>query len=322
MRVVTAFIVFLFAVGAWLARGWYPTVGWIQSLWPAALYAAAVVILSWAVLFWPRRGKNTDPTARFFGAVALAGCLLLLPLSVAKRADSVFTAKRDAAMAKTARELRLLARQRELAALEEQRRAFPEDRFSVYEGRLEAAALFAIRRLDQEMKAGLDATAERYRAALEAHPTRGPDEWVQFRTREQLEAEHLAHTQLYSATRAFTEAVEAFEPAYLERIEALQLKPPADRVAIAELERILQLWERQQALDLRRLDEVVLAAAVRVLGILRDSWGQWQFNLREQVITFDDAATESAFRLAMAEFIEANEAIQELRKDASGPSTQ
>lgn len=321
MSLIAAFVVFLMAVWAWLARGLYPAVDWIQPPFPAAVFVGMAALAGWAVILWPVRRKAGDRAARAWAGLALAGLLLLTPLTTARIADSAINEARDAALAEAARELRLQARQRELAELQKLEQAAPHDRFTSYEGRLDANSLLAIRQLDAEMQRTLDAAAERYRAALESAATRGPDEWIQMRSLELLEAELTEHSRLYSATRAFTIAVEQFEPTYLERIDALQLKPPADRIAIAELQRILQLWEAQQALDLRRLDERLLAAAIRVLHVLRDSWGQWRFSPRDQSLSFDQPPAERAFQDAMADLIEANQAVNAIR-DAQNPRNE
>ena len=312
MRLIAVWVVFLMAVGAWLARGLYPSVDWIQGPLSSALYAAAVAALGCAVIVWPDRSGESDATARSWTGLALAGLFLLVPLTLAKQADSAFNKERDALIAQTMQEVRLQARQRALAEMDQVKETLPRDRFSSYEGRIEVAALAAIRQLDSEMKAELDTASARYREALGVAVTRGPDEWIQMRSREQLEAELAEHARLYSATRAFTLAVERFEPTYLARIEALGLKPPADRVAIAELERILQFWEAQQALDLRRLDEALLAAAIRVLTVLMDDWGQWRFSPRDQQVSFDDPGIERAFKEALADLLEAHEAVEAL----------
>lgn len=313
MSLIAVFIVSLMAVWAWLARGLYPSVVWIQAPLPAALFVGMTALAACWVILWPVRHKGRDTAARAWAGIAVAGLLLLTPLTIAKLADAAVNKARDAALSDAMREHRLKVRQRELAERDKVEQDAPRDRFTTYEGRLDAQALLAIRQLDAEMQRTLDAAAERYRAALESAATRGPDEWIQMRSLELLEAELAEHSRLYSATRAFTIAVEQFEPTYLERIDALQLTPPADRVAIAELQRILQLWEAQQALDLRRLDERLLAAAIRVLNVLRESWGEWRFSPRDQSLTFDNPPADQAFQEAMADLIEANQAVNAIR---------
>jgi hypothetical protein len=255
-------------------------------------------------------------------ACALVGSAVLLPLAIAQRQEMQVVEKMEAEMAETAAALRLQIRQREQAALDALKKELPLDRYTVYEGRVEATSLIAIRKLDREMKAELDAASSAYRNALDKFATRGPDEWVLYRTREQLESEYGAHTQLYSATRAFSRVVQTYEERYLARIEELDLQPPADRIAIAELERILQFWEQQQTYTVRRLDEAVLAAAIRVLNVLRENWGDWSYSPREQQMNFKDPAAEIAFAEALAEMMAANAALREIDPEDKNPEEE
>ena len=74
-----------------------------------------------------------------------------------------------------------------------------------------------------------------------------------------------------------------------------ELKPPADRIAIAEMERILQFWEAARIYDLRKLDVRLLGSAISALNVLRDAWGQWSYNPREQRVLFQNPAIEARF---------------------------
>ena len=154
---------------------------------------------------------------------------------------------------------------------------------------------------------------------MDANPTKGPESWIRFRTIDQLEVELAAHKALYEQTRAFTQFIESFEDKYSSEIEALNLQPPADRIAIAELERVLQFWERSRIYDLRQLDVRLLGSAIAALNILRDAWGTWSFNPRDNKITFENPDQEAAFyeqiQLVQAIAIEVNSIREAIDKE-------
>lgn len=321
MPLISAFAICLISYGAWLCRGLYPSVDWLTAgVWSLA-YCVVVCLGAVLYLIWLSWRASGDRLAQSFAVFAMAGILLVFPLAIAKSQENQFTRTLDAAIAKDAAAVRTAFRQREQSRLEDEQKEMPRDRFSVYEGRVNAASLSRVRQLDREMKEVLDVAANRYKAALEDNPTRGPGDWVRIRNREELEREYAAHTRLYSETRAFTLVVERFEEEYQSRIRDLGLEPPADRIALAELQRILLLWEGDQTFTLRRLDEAVLGAAIRTLNVLRENWGAWQYNPREQQVVFEDPLNEAAFAEALSEFAEANQALEELRADPAGAAT-
>lgn len=313
MPLISAFAICLISYGAWLCRGLYPSVEWLTAGVWSLVYCVAVCLGSVFLLGWWSWRASGDRLAQSCAAFAMAGTLLVLPLALAKRQEDQFARTLDAQIEKGVAAARTALRQREQSRLEEERKEKPRDRFSVYEGRVDATSLSKVRELDQEMKEVLDGAANRYKAALDDSATRGPGDWVRIRDREELEQEYAAHTRLYSETRAFTLVVERFEEEYQSRITELGLEPPADRIALAELQRILLLWESDQTFTLRRLDEAVLGAAIRTLNILRENWGTWHYNPREQRVVFDDRLDEVAFAEALTEFAEANQALEELR---------
>jgi len=302
MRGVLAALLAAMGAGYVLVTGWYPDVAWIhQAVWtwgyPAGLTLAA--LLGMAVSAWLLR---RDPALAAWGVLGLAGSLLLLPLLLARAQQEQVDQEVLARLQEQRSVLRTeLARQRaEREAAERERRdGRPSDRFVQYEGRLPADTLDSLRRIDAEMQEAADSQARSYMEALQQNPTRGPASWMRFRSPDELDAELQAHTELYARTRTFTRFIESFEERYTAKIEALDLKPPADRVAIAELERILQSWEQTQLTTFRQLDVRLLAEAIRALNLLRDHWGQWEFLPRENRITFQNRDAEADFLQAI-----------------------
>jgi len=173
------------------------------------------------------------------------------------------------------------------------------DRFVQYEGKIPADLLDTMRELDAAMLEDVKSHADSYRQALDANPTLGPDAWVRFRRIDQLSLEIAKYKDLYERTRAFAQFVESFEEQYSSKIDALNLQPPADRIAVAELQRILQEWERSKIYELRRLDVKLLGSALAALNILSDEWGSWSYDPRDQNIVFENKEKEAAFAEAI-----------------------
>jgi hypothetical protein len=169
-------------------------------------------------------------------------------------------------------------------------------------GRIDILSLEKIRSLDLKMEAALKERSDAYKEALELYPTRGPDAWITASMREELQKERAAHQKIYEAARGFTQFVEGFEDAYTAEVEKLELKPPADRVAIAEMQRILQFAEANKVYELRKLDVEAIGAALAALNVLYEEWGNWSFDRRQQVLSFDDPAREAAFQEALQRF--------------------
>lgn len=320
MPLISAFAICLMSYGAWLCRGLYPSVDWLTAGVWSLVYCVVVSLGSVLYLGWFSWRASGDRLAQSFAVFAMAGTLLVFPLAIAKYQENHYARILDAQIEKDVAAVRTAVRQREQSRLKDQRKESPRDRFSVYEGRVDALSLSKVRQLDSAMKEVIDVAANRYKAALDDSPTRGPGDWVRIRNREELEQEYAAHTRLYSETRAFTLVVERFEENYQSRITDLGLEPPADRIALAELQRILLLWESDQTFTLRRLDEAVLGAAIRTLNVLRENWGTWQYNPREQRVVFDDPQDEVAFAEALTEFAEANQALEQVRSESGRPT--
>jgi hypothetical protein len=322
MRLIQATLILCLGTGYLGLIGWYPDVAWLgsafwASLWPWIVGASAMLIVICARLLHRR-----DPSLTGWVAFSLAGCLLVIPLLLAKQQQAAYDAAeqeqilslREAVMAET--------RRREQAALDaerERRSSEPRDRFSQYEGRVDLISLQAIRVLDDQMQADVKQRADAYRQALEENPVLGPSAWITFSSRNQLIEEQTAHQRLYESTRAFTQFIESFEERYTKAIEELTLKPPADRIAIAEMERVLQSWEANRTYDLRKLDVEMLAAALNALDVLDSAWGQWSYNPREKRLSFENEAMERRFQDAMQRFQAAFSAVQAIREDELTP---
>jgi hypothetical protein len=281
---------------------WYPDVAWLQTPLLHHIWPGFIAVMACFMCLFAGRLTGKDPILSSWAILGLAGCLLLVPLILAREAQSAMDRSHRLHLEETRKALRL--ERIRLAQIKEEERAREQadrkergktDRFVQYEGKIPDGTLSVLRDLDTRMQAEVDAYAEAYAEALQANPTKGPESWLRFRTIDQLEIELAAHRSLYEQTRAFTQFIDAFEDKYTGAIESLELKPPADRIAIAEMERILQFWERARIYDLRQLDVRLLGSAIAALNVLRDSWGEWSFNPRDKRVVFDDPAKEAAF---------------------------
>lgn len=282
------------------ALGLYPDAQWLQEpiwiwMYPSLSLCAGIGVLILPALLRVR----VDYLLRSVLAVALTGILLLLPLLIARETQLAAEAMERNEIADLRESVRLAEARRRQEMRKEMRdrdREQGPDRYTQYEGKLPPAQLRLLRQLDERMRDKMKAEAEAYRNALDANPIRGPEEWIRFRTLDELETEIARHRDLYAQTRRFTEFFESFENRYLEQIEQAALSPAARRVAIAELERVLQSWRRDQAYELRKLDVQALGSALQALGALREGWGSWAFLPREDRLRFDDPSVEQRFR--------------------------
>jgi hypothetical protein len=296
---------------------WYPDVAWLQTAHIALGLPVAVVILGIGILLSASFINRRDPVLVAWLAFGLSGCLLLLPMLLAKSAQERFDAAVVEEISSKHRDVQAEIRRDAQTALDEARSARaarPKDRFSQYEGRIDALSLEKIRTLDQKMEASLKRKGEDYKEALDKYPTQGPDAWMTFRTLEELEQERLAHQKLYEAARGFTQFVESFEDTYTEAVQQMALKPPADRVAIAEMQRILLFAEANKVYELRKLDVEVIGAALAALNVLSAEWGDWSYDRREQSLSFDDPASEASFHAALQRLMIATEAVQKITR--------
>ncbi|NBD39198.1 MAG: hypothetical protein GVY10_11580 [Verrucomicrobia bacterium] len=302
------------------ALGLYPNARWLQEpgwvwMYPLFSLCAGIVLLILPALLRLR----VDYLLRSFLAVALTGIFLLLPLLIARETQLAADAMARNEIADLRESVRLAeARQRQELRKEMRDREQEQgpDRYTSYEGKLPPAQLRLLRQLDERMRDKLKAEAEAYRNALEANPIRGPEEWIRFRTLDELETEIARQRDLYEQTRRFTEFFESFEKRYLEEIEQAALSPAARRVAIAELERVLQSWRRDQAYELRKLDLQALGSALQALDALREGWGSWAFLPREDRLRFRDPSVEQRFRHGIERLQRIQDEVRERTKNS------
>lgn len=321
MRIVFGMLILLFGMAFNRLSGWYPDVAWFHSF-PVSVGLPVIVgLMGVGILVGSRNLKRRDPSLAGWLALSLCGCLLLVPLLIAKAQQEQFDDKKWQEVVRLREELRAEMRRQAQMAFEEARSAQAErsrDRFTQYEGRVDVVSLEKIRTLDQKMEAALKEKSEAYREALETYPTRGPDAWVTMQSLEELSRERAAHLKLYEAARGFTQFVESFEAEYTEQLQKLDLKPPADRVAIAEMERVLQFARANRVYELRKLDVEAIGAALAALNILSDNWSNWSFDRRSQSLSFDDPASEAAFQAALSRLMIATEAVESITAPPHG----
>lgn len=302
-----------------VARGFYPDVAWLQADFWAWVYPFGCLLLGWGFLFLPLlRPGRPDFLTRAFSAVALGGILLLLPLLLARERQLGLDAEVSRELAELREEVRLQEarrRQEKREESEQSRRGEEPDRFSRYEGRLPDLSLEKLREIDGRMRVLLQDQAEAYRRALREIPVRGPQEWMRFRTLDELETEIARHRDLYEKTRQFTELFESFEQRYLEALDEADLQGAARRIAIAELERILQNWRREEAYELRKLDVQALGSALQALQALRDNWGEWSYLPRENRLRFERPSQQQRF-------LHAVDRLERIQKEVGERSSQ
>ena len=298
MRVILLIISLMFAYGYHLITGWYPDVAWIQDDFMSWVWPAFTAFLSVVAILFVSLHKKMDPVQGAWGIMALVGCMLIVPLIFAReqQANADLAAQQHIKQSKESMRLQRLKQAKEIKEqIADRKERARTDRFVQYEGKIPEELLDKMRELDAAMLADVKSHADSYEQAMDANPTLGPDAWVRFRRIDQLSLEIAKHKDLYERTRAFSGFVESFEEQYTSKIDALNLQPPADRIAVAELQRILQEWERSKIYELRRLDVRLLGAALTALNILSDEWGSWSYDPREQDILFENKDKEADF---------------------------
>ncbi|NDV62949.1 hypothetical protein G0Q06_10840 [Puniceicoccales bacterium CK1056] len=317
MRVVLGSLIFFIGFLFSQLGAWYPDVDWFNTVYVSTGWPLAVVLIGIGLILSAPLINRRDPVLVGWFAFGLCGCLLLLPLFMAKLAQERFDEQFAKEISSRQKALQGELRRQAQAALDEVRSARstrPKDRFTQYEGRIDVLSLEKIRALDQKMGDALKRKSDDYKEALNTYPTRGPDTWITFRTREELEDERLAHQKLYEAARGFTQFVESFEDSYTEAVDQLALKPPADRVAVAEMQRILLFAEANKVYELRKLDVEAIGAALAALNILLEQWGEWSYDRREQSLSFANSASEASFHQALQRLVVATEAVQNITR--------
>lgn len=318
MRLILIAVCLILCGGYYLLTGWYPDAEWLQqSLLKLTLPIGVFLAVSFVAFGIPGFGKR-DPVIVLWTGIGLAGCILSVPLLLAKFQQADLNAMRTAELRELRKDLRVeLARQaalRRAEAADRMERTRTSDRFAQYEGRLPFEQLESLRELDQRMLDELDGYRNLYEAALEANPTMGPDDWVRFKSKEDLDEQHHAHKVLYEQTRALTQYVSTFEESYSRGIAQLELPDAAHRVAIAELQRIILTWQQSRMYDLRTLDVEVLGAALRSLDLLRNDWGNWRYDHRINELVFDNPDTEIGFMEAVADMQAILKEVQSIRE--------
>lgn len=297
----------------------YPAAEWLQMLPIKVLW----VLLSLFVALFLRVslfGRFGDPWQRLAAAYAVFGAFLLLPLIIAKEMEQRWEAAQAEDLRLLRREVRLEQARRlhqerlEMQALLAQQ---PRDRFSVYQNRIPLGEIIALRELDARMQALLDAKVAAYQEALGSEVTRGVSEWILFQQPEAFDVELSAYRQLYLRSRQLRDFTAGFEEQYLSELEALDLSEPGRRVGIAELERIVQVWQREGTLELRELDTEALATAIAALQILQRSWGNWRYSIRDGGLQFDDEETQWRFSEAIMALDEIFAELARLRSEAN-----
>jgi len=303
MRLIISVFLISMGIGFYMLADLYPEAAWIQSAPVQLVYPVVVVLVGLGLIFSSKWLLKRDPDLLSWGILGVAGCLMVGPLLAAKeKQGEVERIAQEAADEERKSFLAERRRQQQMQkAIEEDRRErMKDDRFAQYERSVSKEVLDSLRELDKDMKKAVDERSEEYTQALNANPTKGPNTWIRSRSLEELEVQVRAYTRLYEETRAFAQFIENFEATYTASINALELKPPADRIAVAELERILQMWERTNTYTLRQLDVGMLSEALKALNVLKNNWGSWEYNPRKDELSFANREQELTFHQAVS----------------------
>jgi hypothetical protein len=170
-----------------------------------------------------------------------------------------------------------------------------QDRFANYEGRVDAAALAKVRDLDDAMQREFEEHIDAYQNAQMEHPIRGPDDWIRASSRDELDRERSAYQHHLRHSRRLLEFLDEFPVRYEERIAELELPPAAERIAKAELQRILLFWDYSRTRDVREWDVRFFELSLEAISLLRSQWGRWSWNPRESSFTFESPNVEYEF---------------------------
>lgn len=182
-----------------------------------------------------------------------------------------------------------------LAEISRRERERLQDRFANYEGRVDAVALSKVRDLDEKFQREVQEQVDAYNQAQLDHPIRGPDDWIRASSRDELDRERRAYQHHLRHSRQLLEFLEQFPAQYEERIAALDLPPAAERIAKAELQRILLYLDYSQIRKVREWDVRFYELSLEALGLLRSQWGRWSWNPRESSFHFDSPNVEYEF---------------------------
>lgn len=315
----------LLAAGvAWWMRV-YPGVAWASDagvLLPLILAGAAVGWLL-TTLLWLLSDRNSGIFHGVFLGILSCGLLILLIAArEAQYAHDQEVADQITATRLAMRRQALAETEQALAEMAERQARLQEDRFARYEGRVEPALLDRMRAVDEEIVNGLQAAAAKYEAVLTEHEVVGPESWLRLATREELEAERADHTAIYEAARVYNDHLDSLDARYNEALEALALPSPADRYAIAEMERLLQAWKYSGALRMRELDVEISGIAIRAIDLLLGNWDAWRFDRANSRVRFDNSTVEMSFMQLLSEAAEKASEQAEIRRNLEAARTR
>lgn len=283
------------AVLMFLALGFYPAVSWTRDhALTLSLFIGAFLIGSLVTqLLWKFSRRNR--TIFHWIWTGACGCAWVAILLVAREAQF----RADQSWVSMLQETRAAFRERgareaaaALAEFDARTRRQLQDRFAQYDGRVDAAALQQIRDLDAAMEEELNRQFDDYRQIIRDHGLRGPDAWLRAATREELETERQAYQAHLDACRRLLDFLERFAEIYEEKIAEHQFSPAADRIAKAELQRLLLYFQVARIRDLRELEARLFHVSLETINLLRRNWGRWQWNPREGSFLFDSEHLE------------------------------
>ncbi len=300
---VPSWWVWLVLVVAAVAAGWkvttYPAFPWERHWQWLALGMSLPVVWLVGHLLWlisSRRRATFDPV--FLGLVGTVWILLLIwAREVQTRHDQVV-----ADQVASARD-RLVGVDPGLRAsqLERQLRATAQDRFRRYEAALSREDLRALQKLDGELLGGIIRAHESLERAAEATIGQSPEVWLEVQTRSELKAIREAYNRVYETMRALVDQLSTFKDRYEKGIGELDLDEGAQRIALAELERILQDPEFTLVTRIRYTEAEGFELIMRAISILEAEWGRWHFNKLQGQLLFEDKRAEEAFLHALFE---------------------
>ena len=84
MRWILACFCVLLGCGYIFLTGWYPDVAWLQGLFPGLIWPVAITTLALLLMLLARHLLAHDPLLSSWAILGLAGCLLIIPLILAR----------------------------------------------------------------------------------------------------------------------------------------------------------------------------------------------------------------------------------------------
>lgn len=281
-----------------VAMAFYPAVDWARNPRTVVTWWAVGIAAGWSLtqLLWLFSGRSSSIFHWVFAGLLCSVWVGML--GMAREEQYQFEKAWVETVKETRQQMRARAAREAAQALEELRereRSLEDDRFAQYEGRVDREGLLAVRELDAEMRQRLEEQMDAYRRVVVEYPLRGPETWLRFQTIDRLEQERSAYSEHLRQSRGLLAFLQSFRDRYEEEIEALELPESVRRVALAELQRILNLWEVTHMREVRELDIALFEQAVEGLDILRGNWDGWNWNPRESQVVFDSRRVEESF---------------------------